>query len=102
VPLEPPLPIAAAYLDLPARVEVTFDQQLEPDPALDVPNWTVVLAGIGRPVTAGAALGRVVTLALGPGVGANAVNHVTFDPPPFDVIRLGGPPAAGFAAFPIT
>lgn len=98
MPPDPPLPIAATFFTVPQSLQVIFDQELQPNPALNVGNWSICDGVNVRSFVALAALGPVVSGPAHPVPGAPCgAPTVTFTPPPFDVLGPTGAPAAAFS-----
>ena len=99
---EAPIPVLAEWLALPARVRVTFDRQLTPDPVLDPSTWYAYRTGFLYTCTAAAASGDQVLCNLVKSDPAVKDDSVTFTPPPYDVLSSLGVPCDGFFEYPIT
>ena len=97
-----PVPIAAVFDAGKTAVQVTFDQPLATDPALDTANWTMRIDGDAYSTSLAGALGPVVSLAITAGAPDPGIDQVTFAPPPNDVLATSsGLAAAAFADYPL-
>lgn len=99
------MPVSGTWQATTHTVTLTFSGRLQP--GLSAPaNWSGVAFDVGfanfttpGPVTIA---GFTVTFTAALGFPALGPNRVTYSPPPFDVISLGGVPAPPFADFPLT
>lgn len=82
-------------------VTVLFSTGLLADPALDVLNWFMNFGGTNYTITAAVAAGATVTLTVVDTLFPGAPPGLSYFPPPFDVIGVGGNPAQAFADFPV-
>ena len=96
------MPVSATVLAGPDRLQVTFDQPLQPGTVAGG-NWGMLHAGfIWGDTGPGTAAGSTVTVPMAQALPV-AGETCDYSPPPFDVLGLaGGLPAASFAGLPIT
>ncbi|MBA7570165.1 hypothetical protein ES708_11912 [subsurface metagenome] len=94
--------MAAIWEPLPAKAIVYFTVPIK-SADLSVGNWFVRHGGMEWAVTPAIASAGHVRLTLGGPMANPGADVVSFSPPPFDVVSIGGlVPAPAFADFPLT
>lgn len=100
--LKPAEPLSGVYTLGTSTLVLTFDQPLQANPALNIPNWFIRADDKTRgPVTAIAA-GSDVTITTGLPFVQVGPDVVSYSPPPFDLISANALPVDAFADFSIS
>lgn len=83
------------------QVTMTFSEAIQAA-SLDTSNWHVTYSNQAYLCVVANATGGQVVIQLASPSGGGPDDIVTFTPPPFDVVGVGGQPVAAFGSFPLT